>query len=295
PFSFTTLQLGMLCESPIIITASEGSPFSFDSNLMYYPNADDIIYSTHGSNCLSESITENYLQGNKIFLSYTADQDGLINISQMTLPWASGTECYGNAISGVFIYENCSTIGVECLAGLNTTNTSDPETIENFPVTTGTEYIIVISTSFFGTDTSICFEFDLSFTTCPTPSQFTYENLLQESVLFSWDSPVNIADSWEYIALPVSDGAPTGSGTPTTTNENILIDGLIAGTAYNLYVRPVCDGTPGDWSQPYAFTTQCDGFDTPYTTDFVGADAINPEPCWTSVDANGDGVKWSYQ
>src|SRR5690606_20163230 len=64
---------------------------------------------------------------------------------------------------------------------------------------------------------------------------------------------------------------------------------------YNLYVRPICDGTPGDWSQPYAFTTQCDVFDTPYTTGFVGANASNPEPCWTSLDVNNDGVKWSYQ
>lgn len=295
PFSFTTLQLGMLCESPIIITASEGSPFSFDTNLMYYPNANEVLYSTHGSNCLSESITENYLLGNKIFLSYTADQDGLINISQMTLPWSSGTECWGNAISSVFIYENCSTIGVECLAGLNTTATSQPKTIENFPVTSGTEYIIVISTSLSGTDASICFEFDLSFTTCPTPSEFTYENLLQESVLFSWNNPINIAESWEYVVAPVADPAPTGSGTPTATNENVLIENLTAGTAYNLYVRPVCDGTPGEWGAPYAFTTQCDVFETPYFTGFEGSDASNPEPCWTSIDANDDGVKWTYQ
>src|SRR5690606_38448290 len=177
PFSVTTAVYGLSCEYPILINASAGNPYSFDSNLMYFPNADTITYTTHGSNCLPAAITENYLEGNKIFLSYTADQDGLINISQMTLPWASGTECWGNAISGVFIYENCGTIGVECLAGLNTTSTSQPKTIENFPVTAGTEYVIIISTSFAGTTTSVCFEFDLSFTTCPSPSQFSFTNL----------------------------------------------------------------------------------------------------------------------
>lgn len=295
PFSFTTAIYGLSCEYPIIINASEGNPYSLDSNLMNFPNAETITYSTHGSNCLPAAITQNYLGGNKIFLSFTADQDGLINLSQMTLPWSSGTQCWGNAISGVFIYENCGTIGIECLAGLNTTSTSQPKTIENFPVTAGTEYTIVISTSLGGVDTSICFEFDLSFTTCPSSSVYTYENLLQESVSFSWNNPVSIADSWEYVVLPVADPAPTGSGTPTATNENVLIDGLATGTTYNLYVRPICNETPGEWGAPNTFTTQCAVFDTPYNTGFIGASASNPEPCWTSLDANNDGVKWSYQ
>ncbi len=295
PFRFSTSIYGLSCEYPIIVNATSGSPYSLDSNLMNFPNADTVTYPAHGNNCLSDSITENYLSGNKIFLSYTPDQDGLINLSQMTLPWSSGTQCWGNAISGVFIYENCSTIGVECLAGLNTSATSQPKTINNFPVNAGTEYIIVISTSLGGIDTSICFEFDLSFTTCPSPSQYTYKNLLQESAIFSWDNPVSIADSWEYVVLPVADPAPTGSGTPTATNENILIDGLTAGTPYSLYVRPICNGNHGEWGAPITFTTQCNVFDTPYSTGFIGASTSNPEPCWTSLDVNNDGVKWSYQ
>ncbi len=288
PFSFKTAKLGMACDSPIIITASAGSPYLLSDNLMYYPNENTIIYPTQGTNCLPAAVTQNYLFGNKIFFTYTPTEDGIINISQMTKPWTQGTECWGNASSGVFIYENCSAIGVECLAGLYTTATSQPKKIENFPVTAGTEYVIVMSTDL-GFAASICFDFSLSFTTCPSPSQYTYENLLQESVTFSWNNPVGIADSWEYVVLPVSDPAPTG------TNENIDITGLTAGTAYNLYVRPVCGGTPGEWGTPYRFTTQCTVFATPYSTGFVGSTATNPEPCWTSVDMNGDGVQWSYQ
>lgn len=296
PFSFKTAKYGLSCATPIVITASAGSPYSLDANLKDFPNADTVIYANQGANCLSSAITENYLAGNKIFLSYTPTQTGVVNISQMTLPWSQGTECFGNAISGVFIYKNCTNVGVECLAGLNTTQTAQPKYIENFPVVAGTEYIIVISTSFEGIDTSICFEFDLSFSTCPAPSIFTYKNLMQESVSFSWNNPVNSASSWEYAVQPAGAGIPTGSGTTTNTNvDNAINTGLSAGTAYELYVRAVCNGTPGEWGMPYQFTTQCVIFETPYSTGFVDASAENPEACWTSMDLNGDGVKWSYQ
>ncbi|MDR6967264.1 gliding motility-associated-like protein [Flavobacterium arsenatis] len=295
PFSFKTAIYGLSCETPIVITASSGVSYSLDANLKDFPNADTVIYANQGTSCLSPAITENYLEGNKIFLSYTPTQTGVINISQMTLPWTSGTECWGNAITGVFVYDSCTNVGVECLAGLNTTQTDQPKYIENFPVVAGIEYVIVISTSFAGLDTSICFEFDLSFSTCPAPSVFTYKDLVQDSVSFSWNNPVNIADSWEYAVQTAGSGIPT-AGTPTNTNvDNVINTGLSAGNAYELYVRSVCDGTPGEWSMPYAFTTQCAIFDTPYTTDFVDTSAQNPEPCWTSMDLNADGVKWSYQ
>lgn len=296
PFSFQTAKYGLSCATPIVITASAGSPYSFDANMMDYPNGDTVIFPNQGTNCLSTAVTENYLAGNKIFLSYTPTQTGVINISQMTLPWTSGTQCWGNAISGVFIYDNCTNVGVECLAGLNTTQTDQPKYIENFPVVAGTEYIIVISTYFEDITTSICFNFDLSFSTCPAPSVYTYKDLLQESVSFSWNNPVNMASSWEYAVQPAGAGVPTGTGTATSSNvDNVINSGLEAGTAYELYVRSVCDGTPGEWGMPYAFTTQCVIFPTPYSTDFVDTSAENPEPCWTSMDVNADGVKWSYQ
>jgi gliding motility-associated-like protein len=294
PFNFRTSVYGLSCATPIIVTASSGSPYSLDANLMDFPNADTVLYPNQGSNCLSSTTTGNYLLGNKIFLSYTADQDGVISLSQKTLPWTSGTQCWGNSISGVFIYEDCSAVGIECLAGLNTTATNQPKTIENFSVTAGTTYIIVISSTYSGTAASICFEFDLSFTTCPAPSKFKYKNLLQESVTFSWDNPVNMASAWEYVVLPTTDPAPTGAGTFTAINENVSIGGLTAGTSYNLYIRSICGGIAGGWSAPYTFTTQCAIFETPYSTGFEGRNATNPEPCWTSIDLNGDGVKWSY-
>lgn len=293
PFSFTTLRLGMACDAPIVITASAGSPYLFTDNLMYYPNAADTVYATHGTNCLPAGETQNYLLGDKIFFTYTPDEDGVINISQMTHPWTSGTECWGNAGSGVFIYENCSMVGVECLAGLKTTTTSQPETIENFSVTAGTEYTIVMSTNL-SAGASICFDFSLSFTTCPTPSVFSYENLLQESVTFSWNNPVSIADAWEYAVVLATDPVPTGADDSTATNVDVDIMGLTAGTAYHLYVRPMCGGTPGEWSVPYPFTTQCDVLPIPYSTDFAGSSSENPEACWTILNVNNDGVTWTY-
>src|SRR5690606_7745714 len=80
PFPFTTLKLGMTCDAPIVISASAGSPYLLTDNLMYYPNAADTVYTTQGANCLPASETQNYLTGDKIFFTYTPDEDGVITI-----------------------------------------------------------------------------------------------------------------------------------------------------------------------------------------------------------------------
>ena len=71
--------------------------------------------------------------------------------------------------------------------------------------------------------------------------------------------------------------------TPTATNLNNIATGLSPNTPYNLYVRSVCDGTPGPWSSPLPFTTLCTVFNTPYYTGFTdGGD------CWTALNLNND-------
>ncbi|MBC8644039.1 choice-of-anchor J domain-containing protein [Flavobacterium lindanitolerans] len=101
----------------------------------------------------------------------------------------------------------------------------------------------------------------------------------------------NLASSWEYVVQPADAGAPTGSGTATNTNVGNLINtGLAAGQSYDLYVRSVCGGVPGNWSLPYRFATQCI-FNTPYSDSFDGITS-NPVPCWIPIDINNDGNKW---
>src|SRR5699024_10398848 len=119
-----------------------GDSYSFDGNIMEFPNSFDLDFDSPGTNCLGENVTDNYLNGNRVYFSYTPDQDGLINIDQMTLPFIMGTQCYGNTQSAVFIYEGCDNVGVECSAAIRTTAANQTEYINNFPVEAGETYII---------------------------------------------------------------------------------------------------------------------------------------------------------
>jgi len=292
PFSFKTQILGLSCATPIVIPIT-ATPYIFTGNLDAFAD-NPISYTTHGTGCLSASVTENHLAGSKAFFTYTPTANGLLNIKQFTLPYSQGSGCFGNGITGVFVYENCAAVGVNCMAGLNTVSPDEPKYISNLYVEAGHTYTIVISSSFEST-ASICFTFELNFSACAAPNEYTYKNLLQTSVSFSWNNPANLANSWEYVVQPAGTGVPTGSGTVTNTNvDNVINTGLAAGIAYELYVRSNCTGTPGAWGLPYNFTTQCAPFNVPYITAFTDRSETNPEPCWTAVDVDGDGNSWQY-
>ena len=293
PFNFTTKTLGTSCNEPIVIPNTT-DPYILSTNLDLFQNP-EVTYTGQGSNCLPSSVTDNYLNGDKAFFSYTPTQNGLLNIKQLALPYSQGTGCYGNAYTGVFVYEDCASVGISCIAGLNTTTPDVPKYISNLYVEAGHTYIIVIS-SIFDSATSICFTFELSFSTCGAPNIYTYSNLLQQSVSFTWNNPANLASSWQYAVQPADAGIPTGAGTTTNTNTNNVINtGLLPGTSYDLYVRSVCNGTPGAWGMPVRFTTQCPVYATPYSTQFDTATAGTPEVCWTAMDVNSDGLTWTYQ
>ncbi|WP_191858948.1 choice-of-anchor J domain-containing protein [Hanstruepera ponticola] len=292
PYTFETLKFGLSCDFPIELTDLSSAPYVLTDNLANWVNPDE-VYSTEGTNCNTVgSTTANYLNGDKVFLSYTPTEDGLISLSITTFV-GGGENCFNNR-SSLFVYEGCSNVGINCIAGTNTTNSFDPRSINNLLVQAGQAYIIVVSSQLSST-AGICFELEISSPTCAPPSDFEYNNLTSDSVLFSWDNIGGFADSWEYAVVPTGSGEPTGAGTTTNTNSGTLINsGLTPATTYDLYVRSVCGGTPGIWSNPSTFMTQCTTFDTPYSTDFANATNENPEPCWTTIDANKDGITWAF-
>lgn len=290
--TFKTLKLGMSCDAPIEI----GDSYALESNLMDFPNAEDVIYEATGSNCFPDASDQNYLAGNKIFFSYTADEDGVINISQMTLPFTPGTDCYGNAASAVMVYEDCSAVGEECLAALRTTDVDAPKHIENFPVEAGQTYIIVMSTTFDTIDTSICFEFDFNFSNCPAPTDVEISNIEQNSAVASWSNVSDMAESWEYVVQPAGSGTPAAdAGTETSTNENVELTGLEEGTEYEVFVRSICQSGGGDWGSPFPFMTQCGVQDLPYYSSLDDGDPDVDIDCWAVINANGDDVQWQFQ
>ncbi|HLS31352.1 MAG TPA: choice-of-anchor J domain-containing protein, partial [Flavobacteriaceae bacterium] len=289
--NFQTDKYGMSCDAPIEI----GDSYSFEGNINEFPNSADINFDSPGSNCLGDEVTDNYINGNQIYFSYTAQEDGMINISQMTLPFTPGTGCFGNPQSAVFVYDGCDAVGEECLVALRTTNVDQIENINNFPVEAGQTYIIVISTIHEAPDSSVCFEFNLDFLTCPSPTEISYESLLQNSVVFSWDNPLGLGDEWEYAVVPEGQGEPAGSGTVTSENQDIFIDGLDGNTTYDFYVRSICGTDPSQWSQPYTFSTQCEVYDLPYFSPVGNGDPEADIECWTEINANEDSTKWLFE
>ncbi len=296
PFTFTTPQVGLNCAAPIIIPSDVSTtPYVLSSNLAnYYSTTDYTPYTTVGSNCFPSG-TMNQLLGNHVFFNYTPTTTGLIDITQSVTVISGGgpNACY-NGLSSVMVFNSCADVGVSCLAAIRTgtsSNESLTAQISNFYVVAGHTYVIVMSSPYdqSQSNASLCFTFTVSGSTCPAPapSGTTYNNLTQTSVDFSWGNVGNLVSAWEYVALPVAFGAPTGSTvlTSTSTNLNNPVSGLTPATNYNLYVRSVCGGTPGPWSTPLPFTTPCNPYTPPYYTGFTNAAETE---CWSQLNLNND-------
>jgi len=288
PFTFKTRVVGTSCTDPITVPGLASTPYTISTNLNLYANP-DVVYTTQGSGCLNADGYSNYLNGAKAFFNYTPTADGLITISLTAL---SGGTCY-NAYSNVLVYDGCANVGINCLGGANTTSANVAKRISNLQVQAGHTYVIVVS-SILDASAGICFTMTIDGSACAAPSVYTYTNLQQTGVSFSWNNVGNYASAWQYAVRPANAGVPTGAGIATTTSTNNVISGLTAGTSYDLYVRSVCNGTPGNWGEPYRFTTQCAAYSTPYSTAFDNATSTVPEVCWSAIDVNDDGSAWTY-
>lgn len=302
PFSVTTARLGLSCATPIVIpTTVTTTPYVLSTNLNLFHDPQNYTpMNSQGLSCQPVGQTMNWLLGDHAILSYTPTVSGLVNISQVANV-NSATGCY-NASSSVFIFDSCTGIGTtaNCLGAIVTgSSAGNSVQLENLYLQGGQTYYFVISSPYQYNPTqpgaSICFTFTLSAPTCPRPSGLAFENLLQNSATFSWENPQNLVSNWEYIVKLEANGAPAVGDviTPTTTNTNINVSGLTPNTKYNLYVRAVCGGTPGQWSNPMLFRTQCTTFTTPYSTQFTGATDAEPQ-CWFSLDLNKDGRFFVY-
>ena len=305
PFTITTVALGFACTTPLVIPPDlSAAPYVLSTNLnTFHDNINYVPYTSQGLSCVPPSTpsTWNWFSGDHAFLSYTPSTTGLINISQ-TVSNTTGGGCFPNTLSSVFIFDSCAGVGTNasCLGSITTGNPSSVLTgsLNNFYVQAGQTYIFLISSPYQQTTTgaSICFTFVISAPTCPIPSDLSFQNLLENSATFSWANPQNLVSQWQYVAIPASLGAPNGTETLTTTNSNLnnLLSGLTPGTAYNFYVRSVCSGTPGPWSSPLPFTTQCNALPLPFYTGFTNATTTNPEPCWSILNLNNDAYSFTF-
>lgn len=293
PFKITTTRLGLSCATPVVIPSNIATaPYVLSTNLdTFYDNQNYTPLDSESLSCQPFGSTMNWLSGDHAFLTYTPTTSGLVNVKmEVNSNYSNG--CY-NTLSSVFIFDSCN-IGTtaNCLASLTTGQSSNDlsSQIQNMYVQAGQTYYFVISSPFQHNDTqpgaSICFTFTLSQPTCPTPSGLSYNNLTQTGATFSWSNPQNLVNNWEYV-VKTSPSTPTGADVifPASSNNNNNSPLLTAATTYYLYVRSVCGGTAGAWSDPLTFRTPCNIQPLPYYTGFEDS-AKND--CWSQLNLNND-------
>lgn len=250
PNIFFMLERGATCATPLIVTSP--LPYSSLSNTSVYGN--HIDRTTPGTSC---SASGNYLESLDAVYSYTADFDGQVAISMNP---------FGNTNTGVFVYAGCNTIGTTCLTGQGDTTGNIRNLTLN--VVHDTTYIIVVSS------TSNTFNFPYLLTiqkiTCAAPTAATVPVVVTgtTAATLSWNMPAtSTATQWEVAVQPagsnIPGATPIASETryPANTRTNFVVNtGLIAGTAYQYWVRADCgNGTYSTWTGPFSFNTSiCD-------------------------------------
>ncbi len=241
PFNFSTVALGATCEAPITITSL---PYTTTDNTAGY--GDDYSGSPGSSGC---GTTSAYLNGDDVVYAYEALEDGVISIEMTNNgPW-----------SGIFVYDDCADIGVNCLAGGIGGSAGNDVSIDLFPVTGGTTYYFLIST--FATPQTTPYTLTIQVVNCPPPTGLGVSDVNENSANLSWDA--NGATSWEVVVQTQGSGLPIDTaGVTTTVNTDYNVTATTAGvafteaTGYEYYVRADCgDGTFSTWSGPFVFTT----------------------------------------
>ncbi|SCY86538.1 choice-of-anchor L domain-containing protein, partial [Flavobacterium caeni] len=247
PFNFTTSPLGSTCDGPIVVTPL---PY-FDTGNTIQQGNNINFPSPGGTGC---GTTGDFLAGNDVVYSYTvpATTTGLISIEMNPL---------GNTGTGVFVYDECSDIGSNCLAGVGNNNGSI-RSIPALEVTAGNTIYIVISS------TNDSFEYNLTIqdVTCAPPTGLSATGTGPNSANLSWQNPGG-ATAWEVFVQTAGTPVPSAAGIPAGTNTNFGVTQLTQegttlqlGTPYQYWVRALCpDGVSfSQWAGPYLFnTTSC--------------------------------------
>lgn len=247
-FYFCTKKTGDNCSFPLLVNSL---PFS---DLDDTANFGDDYNGMAGTGCGGNS-WENYLSGNDVVYKYVATFTGAIDI-----------DLSENAnSSGVFVYAGCPQIGVSCLDGAVNGWEGGPVSIEDFPVVTGEDYYIVVSSADAPTTP---YQLIIQAVACDEPTNLSVGVTGLTSATFSWDNPTG-ATSWQVAVQPAGSSIPSGNGTTVTDNTDYLwTTGLVASTAYQYWVRADCNnGTFSTWAGPYLFNTQI--CDTPFQCAFT--------------------------
>ncbi len=179
---FMIPPVGGVCTDPIVIDAL---PYSTTDNTENYQ---DDYSGSAGENC-NESAAY-YLNGDDVVYAYTATSDTSINV------FMSPDATY----SGIFVYDSCDDIGVECVAGIGVSNDDNREFDMN--VYSGTTYYIVIST--WASPQSVGYDLVISENTCQDPVITPTANTCDGST-GEWTIDVDVSDLGSSSLYTITD------------------------------------------------------------------------------------------
>lgn len=244
PYTFSTLKLGLTCEEPIVINSI---PFQVtNDNTGNYGN---YIDTPNGSQC-GTSPSSNYFAGNDVVYSFIPATSGPLTITMTP----------GAIATSLFIYNQCSDIGSNCLAGIGTF-TNSPRIID-LNVTAGQTYYITVSSG--AATPSFVYSLSIDTNNCsPKPTNLNAINITSTSADLTWTN--SGFSSWEVAVQNYGASIPSGNGDSWTTTT-FPKNGLAPGTKYQFWVRGECTQGSGiytAWAGPYLFTTKiCEPLET---------------------------------
>ncbi len=123
---------------------------------------------------------------------------------------------------------------------------------------------------------------------CPTIAYINTSNITHNSVELTWDSIAN-ADSYTYEIFEDGMGP---AGTPlvsgSTTDTNIVVNGLPLATDLEVWITTDCGATDGlsEIDGPITFSTICGPYDSEYIEEFTDYTFSNLPDCW--IESKGE-------
>ncbi|WP_299225211.1 choice-of-anchor L domain-containing protein [uncultured Psychroserpens sp.] len=257
PFNYRISGPGEVCEAAI--TVSNPLPYVTTDDTSNYT---DDYSGAPGTDCGSGF---NYLNGDDVIYEYTPTSDTSIDIELSNL-----TDNY----AGVFVYSDCANIGIQCETGAINGFATDDLLIDNFSVTGGQTYYIVIST--WAAPQSVGYTLTISENTCidPVASYAVVGDCLNGQQFFI---EVDVTDLGSATSLTISDDQ--GSAAQSTS---------IAGT---FTFGPYTNATPVIMSVVNDDDSNCtinsEALTQEFCQEFVVDCAVGPESLVYCYEDNG--------
>ena len=221
-FSYSCPPTGSTCDDPLIV---DSLPYNVSDDTANY--GDDYDGSA-GEACGSPS----YITGDDVVYSYTSSFDGAISVQLVP----------SDTYAGIYMYDSCDSIGVQCYAGAANGSSSDILSFEA-NVSSGSTYYFVIST--FASPQSTAYDLIISELLCAAPTGINVTDVTSNTAGVAWDQ--GDAVSWEYVLAEGGSSIPSESG-ESLSEAFVNLDNMNSYTTYDVWIRGVCaDGSFSDW------------------------------------------------